>query len=209
MRCRLFRTSTRAAPPVGFALIFTLLVGTACSAPVDTASDGTAVDDADTGGGELDGTADADAGTPDGTDDTGPVKPVGCYACHGTLGNGNPAPPTGTNAETATTELAVGAHQQHLADSVWHRTVQCDDCHKVPLSIKHSNGVVDYAWSAVATAMASTPTFDPGTATCSGAYCHGGALPDVSAVMFIASRIGTPALIRVPSVLVQRATTVL
>ncbi len=127
---------------------------------------------------QLDAT---DTDAPDASDDAdvGKPHPGGCYACHGTQDNGNPAPPLGTNGETDTTDLVVGAHQQHLTTSDWHRDVQCEDCHKVPNSIKHKNGVVDYAWSSVATAMDSSPTFDAGTATCSGAYCHGGTLFDV------------------------------
>ena len=104
-------------------------------------------------------------------------------ACRGgRQANGNPAPPIGTGGEIDTQQPAVGAHQQHLAKSAWHRDVQCADCHVVPLVAKHKNGVIDFAWSSVATAVASTPTFDAGTATCSGAYCHGGTLFDAATV---------------------------
>ena len=46
----------------------------------------------------------------------------------------------------------------------------------MPVSATHSNGVIDFAWSTVATAMGAAPQFDAGSATCSGAYCHGGTL---------------------------------
>ena len=108
------------------------------------------------------------------------VKTLTCTTCHGNPITADPAPPLGTKGETLTTQLAVGAHQQHLATSTWHRDVQCTDCHAVPTATTHANGVVDFAWSAIATAMAAAPNFDAGTATCSGAYCHGGTLFDAA-----------------------------
>ncbi len=113
----------------------------------------------------------------------GGFDPMGdCYSCHGTVDNGNPAPPVGTGGEVDTSQLAVGAHQNHLKVSPWHRQVQCQDCHPVPTLLKHKNGVIDFAWSSVATAMASAPSYVEGTATCSGAYCHGGTLFDAASV---------------------------
>ena len=108
------------------------------------------------------------------------VKALTCTSCHGDAATNNPAPPLGTKGETKTTDLAVGAHAQHLATSAWHRQVDCTDCHAVPTAMTHANGAVDFAWSAIATAMGTTPTFSAATATCSGAYCHGGTLFDAA-----------------------------
>ena len=102
---------------------------------------------------------------------------LSCTACHGNAQAGNPAPPTGPQGETATTELAVGAHDAHLGTSAWHRQVACADCHQVPSSPLHANGVADFAWSAVAAAAGAAPVFDAAAATCSGTYCHGSTLP--------------------------------
>ncbi len=164
-------TETTQTQPFAMALRLVTCLGlvagvAACSDTSTNSTNGNATADVDSGSGELDG-----------ADGKGPT---GCYACHGTVENGNPAPPVGTGGELETVEPAVGAHQQHLAESTWHRTVDCEDCHKLPTSTKHSNGVVDYAWSTVATAMGSQPAFDPVSRTCSGAYCHGGTLFDAA-----------------------------
>ncbi len=105
------------------------------------------------------------------------VKPLTCTSCHGDAASNNPAPPTGTQGETLTSQAAVGAHQQHLSASTWHRQVECADCHVVPASTSHSNGVFDFAWGGPAAVNGATPAFDTASATCSGVYCHGNTLP--------------------------------
>jgi predicted CxxxxCH...CXXCH cytochrome family protein len=99
-----------------------------------------------------------------------------CTTCHGTVATGNPAPPRGTSGELTTAQRAVGAHAQHLGASTWHRDGQCADCHTLPASTNHSNGVTDFTWGVVSTAKASLPSYSPVTATCSDVYCHGGKL---------------------------------
>jgi predicted CxxxxCH...CXXCH cytochrome family protein len=99
-----------------------------------------------------------------------------CTSCHGDDSAGNPAPPLGTHGESATTERAVGAHAQHLGTSTWHRDGHCADCHVVPGSTVHANGKVDLAWSGPSVADGAQPSFDGGTATCGGVYCHGSTL---------------------------------
>ena len=109
------------------------------------------------------------------------VKTLTCTTCHGDAATNNPAPPKGTKGETATTDLAVGAHTQHLQANTWHKDVDCTDCHTVPASTTHANGTVDMTWSNLAKTGGSTPTFDAGTATCATVYCHGNTLPAANA----------------------------
>ena len=109
-----------------------------------------------------------------------------CTTCHGDASRpaNKPAPPLGTQGETLTTEPAVGAHQQHLTvSSTWHRDAQCSDCHSVPASPSHTNGVTELFWGPgqLASADGATPAIDFGTSTCTGVYCHGNTLLDAKA----------------------------
>jgi predicted CxxxxCH...CXXCH cytochrome family protein len=99
-----------------------------------------------------------------------------CTTCHGTVATNNPAPPRGTKGELTTADQAVGAHAQHLTASTWHRDGQCGDCHTLPASTGHSNGVTDFTWGAVSTASGALPSYTPANATCSDVYCHGSKL---------------------------------
>ncbi len=102
-----------------------------------------------------------------------------CTTCHGDpkRRGGDPAPPRGVLGETATSDPAVGAHQSHLSQTTWHRDVQCSDCHRVPTSVMHTNGVVDFDWSAgPASAGGATPAYDTTTVSCTGTWCHGAKL---------------------------------
>jgi predicted CxxxxCH...CXXCH cytochrome family protein len=104
------------------------------------------------------------------------VSTLTCTSCHGTTATNQPAPPLGTKGETATSQQAVGAHAQHLGVRAQSRDVLCTDCHAVPASMTHSNGVTDFAWGAVSTASGATPSYATTTATCSNVYCHGSTL---------------------------------
>lgn len=99
-----------------------------------------------------------------------------CTSCHGDETSNNPAPPMGTHGETLPSQAAVGAHAQHLGSSTWHRDGQCADCHVLPTSTLHANGIADFGWGAPASADGATPGFDSGALTCSGVYCHGATL---------------------------------
>src|SRR6266702_1231068 len=99
------------------------------------------------------------------------VGSLTCSSCHGSTANA--APPLGTAGETATTALAVGAHQQHLAGSALAGPIACGECHTVPTSTAHSNGTVDLTWGAIAITGGAKPAFDAATATCASTYCHG------------------------------------
>ncbi len=96
-----------------------------------------------------------------------------CTTCHGDPVAKSPAPPKGTKGETATTDHAVGAHQNHLRPSTWRRDVQCNDCHALPFLTEHSDGKTDFVWSTVATSGGATPLYDTTSYTCTSVYCHG------------------------------------
>jgi predicted CxxxxCH...CXXCH cytochrome family protein len=76
-----------------------------------------------------------------------------------------------TTGESATTAVAVGAHQAHLRDGVIRLAVGCPSCHVVPTSTAHADGTVDLAWSA----LAGSVTWDGAARTCA-TYCHGATL---------------------------------
>jgi predicted CxxxxCH...CXXCH cytochrome family protein len=104
------------------------------------------------------------------------VSALACSSCHGDPVAGTSAPPTGTHGETETSDPAVGAHAAHLASSTWHRAGQCDDCHEVPASVDHADGVVGLAFSSIALADGASPAFDAKAVSCAGVYCHGATL---------------------------------
>jgi len=100
------------------------------------------------------------------------VANLSCTSCHGdaTRGSNQAAPPRGTKGETATTTRAVGAHQAHLVAGPLSSAIACTECHVLPTSTSHSNGVVDLAWGTRARSGGATPSWN-GT-TCAN-YCHG------------------------------------
>jgi predicted CxxxxCH...CXXCH cytochrome family protein len=93
-----------------------------------------------------------------------------CNSCHG--GAGSNAPPKDTHGNTATSSIGVGAHQQHLQAAKFSNPIACDQCHSVPSSMSHSNGVVELTWGPLAKANGLSPSFDPSAATCSNVWCH-------------------------------------
>jgi len=99
------------------------------------------------------------------------VVAMTCTSCHGS--SANPAPPVGTQGQTATTTIAVGAHQQHLAGGKVGKAVACSECHVVPTSMSHATGTVAVTWGALATTGGATPKWDRTSGTCSNVYCHG------------------------------------
>jgi len=106
---------------------------------------------------------------------------LSCTSCHGDNARAGIAgtdpqlkasPPLGSKGETATTMRAVGAHQAHVnkADLI-NAPLACADCHVVPTSNAHSNGVVEIAFGAMAKSMGAVPVWNG--ATCASSYCHG------------------------------------
>jgi predicted CxxxxCH...CXXCH cytochrome family protein len=105
-----------------------------------------------------------------------------CTSCHGDANrtpvagadaNVKAAPPVGTRGETATSTRAVGAHQAHLNKSTGSiaNPTACSECHLVPSSTGHSDGVATVTFGTLAKTGGKAPTWS-GT-TCSASYCHG------------------------------------
>ncbi|ABS26026.1 cytochrome C family protein [Anaeromyxobacter sp. Fw109-5] len=106
------------------------------------------------------------------------LKAMTCSSCHGdSIRAGaelvKAAPPIGAGGETATTSLAVGAHQTHVIGSVLSNGYACSECHVVPATMTHPNATVDVAWGTIATKDGATPSWNRAAATCSSTYCHG------------------------------------
>ena len=100
------------------------------------------------------------------------VNTLTCTSCHGNAAT-NAAPPLGTLGETGTSAQAVGAHQQHLGTSTWHRDGLCADCHTSPSSMTHANGTDDLTWTSPSNAGGAVPAYSSATSACTGTYCHG------------------------------------
>jgi predicted CxxxxCH...CXXCH cytochrome family protein len=101
------------------------------------------------------------------------VLPLSCNKCHGSAANA--APPNGTLGETASTTIAVGAHQQHVVAGTLSKPIACAECHVVPASTNmlHANGAVDLGWGPLATRDGAAPQWTRANATCGTSYCHG------------------------------------
>lgn len=102
--------------------------------------------------------------------------PTACNACHGS--SGSPAPPKDLAGNTSFTERGVGAHQAHLSVATWRRTLECSDCHVVPVNVLDT-GHLDTALPAevVFSALVSTGEGGPpgfNGVTCDNTWCHGG-----------------------------------
>ncbi|MBM4394917.1 MAG: CxxxxCH/CxxCH domain-containing protein [Deltaproteobacteria bacterium] len=106
-------------------------------------------------------------------DGTVQVVVGGCNSCHGN--EDNDAPPLDTSGSDDTADVGVGAHQQHLAPPGPFAAVACEACHVVPSSVDDA-GHLDapaITFGGLSKADGADPAWDPGTAKCSGAYCHG------------------------------------
>ncbi|MGC3997480.1 MAG: CxxxxCH/CxxCH domain-containing protein [Anaeromyxobacter sp.] len=107
-----------------------------------------------------------------GNDSVGPdPDDRSCTTCHGS--STNAAPPSSTTGATATTDLAVGAHQVHLQGGVLGMQVACNECHLVPSSNDHADGTNQVVFGTFARTGGLTPTWNREAATCSNVYCHG------------------------------------
>ena len=151
------------APPTNHAQTLTLATCVTCHPTTVTAAG-----EIKAGGTHLDGTINA---------------PTGCTDCHGDASRGasdlnKAAPPVDTHGNQASSQ--VGAHQAHLVAGNLRVPMQCAECHAVPTSAAHSNGVTEVPFATVAGTIArndgATPAFNPATGTCSGVYCHGATL---------------------------------
>ncbi|APR75401.1 Cytochrome c family protein [Minicystis rosea] len=80
-----------------------------------------------------------------------------CGTCHG---DGSGPRPTS------------GAHAEHARF--------CVECHRVPEDVVapgHLDGVIEIAFSGLATASGASPSWDATTKTCAGTHCHAGSTP--------------------------------
>jgi predicted CxxxxCH...CXXCH cytochrome family protein len=102
-----------------------------------------------------------------------------CSTCHGSAAN--PAPAPSVRGLTATTELAVGAHQSHVRAGPLRGAIGCSECHVVPGRVDQDGHMdkdhADVTFGPLARTGAAAPLWDRTAATCSGVYCHGAALP--------------------------------
>lgn len=84
------------------------------------------------------------------------------------------APPDDVAARlSGTSNGAAGAHQAHLGASAFTSGIACGECHVVPGSTAHVNGVDDVRFGPVATARGAAPTWTASTLGCAATYCHG------------------------------------
>jgi predicted CxxxxCH...CXXCH cytochrome family protein len=74
----------------------------------------------------------------------------------------------------------VGAHQTHLAATLT-APVACGECHPVPTSTTHANGVVEVQFGTLSRTGGAAPAWN-GT-TCAGSYCHGATLASPGAAI--------------------------
>ena len=117
-----------------------------------------------------------------GSSGSGSSATTACTNCHGSSSNGNAAPPLSVKGATATTDWAVGAHQQHLSASAIRSAIDCAECHVVPTTANttaHIDGTAKLTWGSLASQGGVSPTYtvssDGSTATCT-TYCHGASL---------------------------------
>ena len=136
------------------------------------------------------GAASGAAGSSCNTCHGGTAWQTNCLFCHGTAGRTGflagadallaAAPPVGTQGESATTTVAVGAHQGHVnpaAATAVSGPLACTSCHPSPLpaDVAHVNGQpTAVQFGGIATTGNVTPVYNRGAApTCSSTYCHG------------------------------------
>jgi len=97
-----------------------------------------------------------------------------CTFCHGGQVDDTGAPPYGNLGETARTNVTVGAHSEHVLDTLLHAGRLCSECHTEPLSV-FSPGHIDGDGVAEVIFGPINPeaTYNPETAVCSNLWCHG------------------------------------
>jgi predicted CxxxxCH...CXXCH cytochrome family protein len=114
------------------------------------------------------------------------VVALTCSSCHGTAtrtaisgadANETAAPPADSLGNTAVTARGVGVHLAHVNQATWRAApIACSECHSgaVPTSMTHSDGVVQFAFGALAknaTWGGVTPAPAWSGTTCASTYC--------------------------------------
>ena len=69
-----------------------------------------------------------------------------------------------------------GAHLAHVTGGSFRAPLACAECHAVPTLREHADGDVTVSMGGLAAAGGATATWDAGSGTCSGVYCHGATL---------------------------------
>ncbi len=108
-----------------------------------------------------------------------PEGPETCNNCHGSPTNF--APPEALHGDNLTTEIGVGAHQNHLTNTTWTTAYaqDCQLCHIKPATFDDAGHIdlspdAEVTFGVVASDSGnSSPNWDRGTATCTNVYCHG------------------------------------
>lgn len=100
-----------------------------------------------------------------------------CYGCHGTVSNGNAAPPPAL----AGTETTLDPHQSHLRSADWHGPMACETCHTVPARTSDPGHIdselpAEVVFGDLAIAGGLTPRYVARTQRCNNTYCHGATL---------------------------------
>jgi predicted CxxxxCH...CXXCH cytochrome family protein len=114
-----------------------------------------------------------------------------CSGCHGSAANA--APPQSLSGGTSTSDPAIGAHQSHVTAKLFSGPIDCGACHVKPQGATFEQAVgapghIDSdlraevfpggtAFAGLGAGSGAAPTFDFGTGTCNGVYCHGGGTP--------------------------------
>lgn len=97
-----------------------------------------------------------------------------CTVCHGDATRSETVPLNQAAPPATVSGGSAGAHLSHLHDGPFRAGVACSDCHVVPGTVSHSDGVVTVTFSA--RAGGASASYDPATGTCSGVACHGARL---------------------------------
>ncbi len=105
-----------------------------------------------------------------------------CSFCHGSAIN--PAPPLGLDGSSDTSELGVGAHQEHLQASRVAQPVECEQCHLVPEKVDapghrpegESDTQAEVVFGERAGQGDADPSWEREDARCANTYCHGATL---------------------------------
>lgn len=101
--------------------------------------------------------------------------PESCVHCHGGTDNLTGAPPIGLRGESATTDLAVGAHTAHLEGRLISDGVACTECHLYLTNFSDpghydADSIAELTWGPLA---GESSSWDRTAGTCSDTYCHG------------------------------------
>jgi predicted CxxxxCH...CXXCH cytochrome family protein len=107
--------------------------------------------------------------------------PKACNTCHGVFSDPSRiAPPRDISRNIETSARGVGAHAQHLYESVIGARTPCSTCHNVPQDIYAPGHMVNDELPAevmlrgrAALFGAENASYDYETGSCSNTYCHG------------------------------------